>query len=88
MVGESRLKAMLLWKERTGQSYKTYGGARRWSKWEIMKQLIDLFGDVEPFLQKVTLSPATVEKLLSALRNTNKKKLPQVELAATNDASL
>lgn len=59
-------KAMLLWKERTGQSY--------WS--------------VEPFLQEVTLSPATVEKLLSVLRNTNEKKLLQVELAATIDASL
>ena len=44
-----------------------------------MKQLMDLFGDVEPFLQAVTDSPATLEKLLSALRSTKEKKLLQVE---------
>ena len=49
---------------------------------------MDLFGDVEPFLQEVTVSPATVEKLLSILRNANEKKLLQVELAATVDAGL
>ena len=54
----------------------------------MMKQLIDLFGDVEPFLQKVTVSPATVEKLLSVLRSTNEKKLLQIELAAMIDAGL
>ena len=53
-----------------------------------MKQLMDLFGDVEPFLQEVTLSPATVEKLLSVLRNAKEKKLLQVELAATIGAGL
>ena len=81
-------KAMLLWKERTGQSYQGYSPTRWWSKWEVMKQLMDLFGDVEPFLQEVTVSPATVEKLLSILRNANEKKLLQVELAATIDAGL
>ena len=82
-------KAMLLWKERTGQSYQGYSPTRWWSKWEVMKQLMDsALGDVEPFLQEVTLSPATVEKLLSVLRNTNEKKLLQVELAATIDAGL
>ena len=34
-----------------------------------MKQLMDLFGDVEPFLEEVSVSPVTVEKLLSILRN-------------------
>ena len=34
-----------------------------------MKQLMDLFGDVEPFLKEVSVSPVTVEKLLSILRN-------------------
>ena len=49
---------------------------------------MDLFVDVEPFLQEVTLSPATVEKLLSVIRNAKEKKLLQVELAATIDAGL
>ena len=49
---------------------------------------MDLFGDVEPFLQAVTASPTTVEKLLSVLRNNNERKLLQVELAATIDAGM
>ena len=44
--------------------------ATRWlSKYKVMKQLMDLFGDVEPFLEEVSVSPVTVEKLLSILRN-------------------
>ena len=53
-----------------------------------MNQLMNLFGDVEPFLQEATVSPATVEKLLSILEDTNEKKLLQVELAATIDAGM
>ena len=60
-------KAMLLWKERTGLSYQGYSATRWWSKYEVMKQLIDLFGDVEPFLKEANVSPATIEKLLSVL---------------------
>ena len=62
-------KAMLLWKEKTGQSYKGYSATRWWSKYEVMKQLMDLFGDVQPFLEEASVSPATIEKLLSVLRN-------------------
>lgn len=79
---------MLLWKERTGQSYQGYSATRWWSKYEVMKQLMDLFGDVEPFLEEVTVSPATVEKLLSVFRNPREKKLLQVELAVTIDAGM
>ena len=49
---------------------------------------MNLFGDVEPFLQEATVSPATVEKLLSILQDTNEKKLLQVELAATIDTGM
>lgn len=79
---------MLLWKERTGQSYQGYSATRWWSKYEVMKQLMDLFGDVKPFLEEVTVSPATVEKLLSVFRNPREKKLLQVELAVTIDAGM
>ena len=81
-------KAMLLWKERTGQSYKGYSATRWWSKYEVMKQLMDLFGDVQPFLEEASVSPATIEKLLSVLRNHQEKKLLQVELAVTIDAGM
>lgn len=81
-------KAMLLWKEKTGIAYQGYSATRWWSKYEVMKQLMDLFGDVEPFLKDVSVSPVTVEKLLSVLRSPNDKKLLQVELAATVDAGM
>ena len=42
---------------------------RWWSKFEVMKQMMDVFGDVEPFLENTSVSTATVEKLLSVLRN-------------------
>ena len=81
-------KAMLLWKERTGLSYQGYSATRWWSKYEVMKQLMDLFGDVEPFLKEANVSPATIEKLLSVLRDPCEKKHIQVELAATIDEGM
>ena len=55
-----------------------------------MKQLMDLFGDVlnQPFPEEVSVSPVSVEKLLSILRSPHEKKLCQVELAATIDAGM
>ena len=81
-------KAMLLWKERTGLSYKGYSATRWWSKYEVMKQVMDLFGDIEPFLEGAIVSPATVDKLLSVLPDPQEKKLLQVELAVTIDAGM
>ena len=81
-------KAMLLWKERTGQSYKGYSATRWWSKYEVMKQVMDLFGDIQSFLEEASVSPATVDKLLSVLRDPQEKKHLQVELAATIDAGM
>lgn len=81
-------KAMLLWKERTGQSYHGYSATWWWSKYEVMKQLMDLFGDIEPFLERASVSPATIGKLLSILRNHKEKELLQVELAVTIDAGM
>ena len=47
-------KSMLLWKERTGQPYRGYSASRWWSRFAVMKQLMDLFGDVQPhFLKKL-----------------------------------
>ena len=53
-------KSVLLWKERTGEPYRGYSATRLWSKFEVMNQLLKLFGDVLPFLKENTgLSPAT-----------------------------
>ncbi len=81
-------KAMLLWKERTGQSYRGYSATRWWSKYDVIRQVMDLFGDIQPFLEEASVSPATVDKLLSILQDPQEKKLLQVELAVTVDAGM
>jgi hypothetical protein len=82
-------KSMLLWKEKTGQAYHGYSSTRWWSKFEVMKQLMELFGDVQPFLEESTsISPATRGKLLDMLQNPQEKAYLMVELAVTVDAAL
>ena len=55
----------------------------------MMKQVMDLFGDVVPFLQANTdLAPATRSKLLSILNNPQHMSYLQVELAVTVDAGM
>ena len=61
-------KVMLLWKERTGQAYKGYSATRWWSKYEVIRQVMDLFADIQPFLEEASVSP-TVHKLLSILQD-------------------
>ena len=82
-------KSVLLWKEKTGQSYRGYSATRWWSQFEVMKQLMELFGDVQPFLEENTsISPATRGKLLGMLRNPQERAYLMVELAVTVDAAL
>lgn len=79
---------MLLWKERTGQPYKGYSATKWWSKYEVIKQLMDLFCDVRPFLKNATVSPSTRERILSAIDNTQKREHLMVELAETIDEGM
>lgn len=48
-------KTKLAWKETTGLPVPTYSTTRWWSKWEVMKQLMDAFGDVHHFLENSDL---------------------------------
>lgn len=60
-------KVRAKWKERTGRAMATYSQTRWWSRWEIMQQVLEQFGDVEPFLQEnPDLSTATRAKLLES----------------------
>ena len=45
--------AKCLWKEHTGFTIDGYCQTRWWSKWEIMNQLLTVFGDVERFLRSL-----------------------------------
>ena len=54
-----------------------------------MKQLLDLFGDIQPFLESNTdISPATRAKLLSMFSDEHQKSYLMVELAVTIDAAM
>ena len=82
-------KSVLLWKERTGELYQRYSVTWWWSKFEVMNQLLKLFGDVLPFLEENTgLSSATWGKLLSILHYPQQKSYLMVELAITVDAGM
>ena len=58
-------KVKLLWKEKAGKAMGSYSATRWWSKWEVMLQVCQYFGDVEIFLtENSDVSPATRAKLL------------------------
>ena len=80
-------KAKLLWKERTGRPVCGYSSTRWWSRWEVMNQLLELFGDLHPFLNSTDeFSSSTRTKLLGILTNPQTCIILKVELAAVIDA--
>lgn len=55
----------------------------------MLKQVLDLFGDVLPFLEENTgFSPATRAKLLDMLNDPQQKPYLMVELAVTIDTGI
>ena len=81
-------KARLVWREQTGRSVTGYSPTRCWSRWEVMKQLLKLFGDVEAFLTMHDQAPATRHKLLQFLQDPQKKAFLEVELVIIVDAGM
>ena len=80
-------KARLCWKETTGISMPSYCPTRWWSKWEVMKAVMVMFGDIEKFLTLHNdIAPATTRKLLEIMSNANSRSLLQLELASVVDA--
>ena len=80
------IKAKFLWKQQTGSSMASYSATRWWSKWEIFKQLLLQFGDIEPFLNRNTdLGPSSRPRLLAILSDQEKLKHLKLELAAIID---
>ena len=45
-------KTHALWKEQTGTSIKMFSKTQWWSKWKVIHQVMNQFGDVLPFLQQ------------------------------------
>ena len=80
-------KARLCWKNQTGLSVPTYSPTRWWSKFEVMKDVLVKFGDVEEFVRgNDEFSPATKSKLLAIVSDSSKKGQLLLELAAVVDA--
>ena len=77
--------ARLLWREKTGRSMATYSETRWWSRWEVLKQVMQYFGDVLPFLQENGIAPANREKLLTILTDPHRSARLHVELAVVID---
>ena len=79
--------AQLLWKTRTGTAMRLHSKTRLWSKWEVLNQVMEFFGDVEPFLRENdNLSPLCRASLLEIFDDPVTARDLDIELAATIDA--
>ena len=82
-------KARVAWKEQTQIAMKTHSATRWWSKFEVIKQVFELFGDREMFLRRHDdLAPSTRAKLLTFFDEPRKKIYLQLELATLVDTAL
>lgn len=78
-------KAKLAWRSRTGISPCSYSPTRWWSRFEVLRQLHDTFGDVPDFLRTdVTTSGA--KAMLQIIDDPPKARKLQMELSMTIDA--
>jgi hypothetical protein len=79
--------ARLVWRERTGQSIRTFSDTRWWSKWEVLNQVVNYFGHVEPFLREnEEMCPANRQHLLEIFDDPQTYQDLRLELAAIVDA--
>ena len=76
--------ARLQWKARSGVAPKTHCSTRWWSLYEVAAQSMELFGDIQPFLEECTYSPSACQHLISLFDRAEDE--VKVELAATIDA--
>ena len=79
-------KARVVWKEQTDRPIHSHSPTRWWSKWECINWVLELFGDVEIFIQRnEDFASATRSKLLTFFSDPQKKALLKVELAVIVD---
>ena len=79
-------KSRLLWQTQTGLSAPSFSSTRWWSKFEVIAQIHDAFGDVTTFLQNDDLPSTTVTKMSEILNNPGMCRKFKIELAVTVDA--
>lgn len=80
-------KVRLAWRSRTGFSSPSYSATRWWSRFEVIHQMHDRFGDVSEFLTGTTELPvATTKKMVDVLNDPSQCRKLKMELAMTVDA--
>lgn len=81
-------KSRLEWKSLTGVNMRSYSKTRWWSKFEVMVQLHDLFGDVVTFLQTHVETPGAIRsRLRRKVEDLQLRGQIQMELAVTVEFS-
>ena len=81
--------AKLAWREKVGKSIRTHNNTRWWSKWEVLKQALDLFADIETFLrQHEEISPANRSHLFEIFDDPESLQKLRLELAAVIDSAV
>ena len=79
-------KTRQLWRSRTNKSMSGYSSTRWWSKWEVVREVMLYFADIEPFLREnEDLGPHLCSKLLAFFDNPQVTSNLRVEIAATVD---
>ena len=79
-------KTRLLWRTQTGLSPPLYSTTRWWSRYEVIKQMHDAFGDVCTFLFNQELPTTTTTKMTDILNSSANSRKLKIELAVTVDA--
>ena len=79
-------KTRLLWRMQTGLSPPLYSTTRWWSRYEVIKQMHDAFGDVCTFLFNQELPTTTTTKMTDILNSSANSRKLKIELAVTVDA--
>ena len=57
-------KTKALWREQTGRAMKSFSGTRWWSRWEVIEQVLEQFGDLDPFLRRDDIQYASKKTFL------------------------
>ena len=59
----------LEWKQRVGVSPKSFSPTRWWSRYKVVEQILQFYGDVKLFLEQCTWAAATRQRLLAIIND-------------------
>ena len=66
-------KVRFIWKEQIGRAMGSYSATRWWSRWEIMKQLMVQYPEIEMFLKNnPDVAPASHAKLITFFKTSKR----------------